>query len=152
MLREQKNARLAFFSSGAVTEPCCQWHTRCIFRCDAAHIQHDCTEAAGLQQQDCRLRRLLKTRPGLSGDNWLFTRSQLPRRIGFEDLSLGFYSALWLRTSGRRHLRSQKTTDCIRESFDLIARMPTEPATVQTFLDRRRDEIFFWKRKAICSD
>jgi hypothetical protein len=68
----------------------------------------------------------------------------------FEDLSLGLYPALRLRTSGCRHLRSQKTTDCISESFDLIARMRTEAAAMQTFLDRWRDEVFFWKCKAIC--
>src|ERR1700716_3349587 len=142
MLAKQKNARLAFFSSRAVTEPRCQWHTRSIFRSDAAHIQHDCTEAAGLQQQVCHPQRLLHTWPRLSGDNRLSTRSRLLRSFGFEDLSLGLYSALRLRTSGCCHLRSQKTTDCIGEPFDLIARMRTEAATVQTFFYRRRGEVF----------
>jgi hypothetical protein len=76
-------------------------------------------------------------------------RNQSPRRIGLEDLSLWLYPALRLRTSGRCYLRAQKTTDCVGEPFDFITRMRTEAATMQTFLDRRRDEIFFWKREAI---
>ncbi len=149
MLGKQKNARLAFFRSGAVAKPRRQWHTRSIFRSDAAHIQHDCAEAAGLQQQICHAQRLLKMRPGFSGDTRLSMRNQSPRRIGFEDLSLGLYPALRLRTSGRCYFHPQKTTDCIGEPFDLITRMRTEAAAVQTFLDRRRDEIFFRKRKTL---
>src|SRR5260370_41789567 len=149
MLGKQKNARLAFFRSGAVAEPRRQWNTRSIFRSDAAHIQHDCAEAAGLQQQVCHAQRLLKTRPGFSWDNRLSVRSQSPRRIGFEELSLGLYPALRLRTSGRCYFHPQKTTDCIGEPFDLIARMRTEAAAVHPLLDSRREEVFFRQPKTL---
>ena len=82
MLGKQKNARLIFFSSRAVTEPRRQRHTRSIFRGDAAHIQHDCAESAALQQQICHAQRLLHTRPGLCGDNRFSMRSKLSGRLG----------------------------------------------------------------------
>jgi hypothetical protein len=50
MLRQQKDARLTTLRSSTVAEPCREWNARDMFRCDAAHVQDNCTEAAALQK------------------------------------------------------------------------------------------------------
>jgi hypothetical protein len=50
MLGQQQYMRLQSLSRGTETKPCRQGHTQGILRVQAAHVQHDATEAAGLEQ------------------------------------------------------------------------------------------------------
>src|SRR5258708_6388197 len=55
VLSQKKKAGLGLFRGCAISEPCCQLHTRGILGCDATHVQYDCAEAASLQDQIRRL-------------------------------------------------------------------------------------------------
>ncbi len=50
VLGQQQHIRLQSLGCGTETKPCRQRHTQGILRVQAAHIQHDATEATSLEQ------------------------------------------------------------------------------------------------------
>jgi hypothetical protein len=50
VLGQQQNMRLLSLGRGTETKPCRHGHTQGILRVQAAHVQHDATEATGLEQ------------------------------------------------------------------------------------------------------
>ena len=63
MLREKQQGSLRSFHSGAVSEPCGHRNARCMLWCDAGHVEHDDSEATGLQQQVGNAKSLLDSCP-----------------------------------------------------------------------------------------
>lgn len=59
MLGEEQDAGLGALGCGAIAKPCRQGDTRCKLGRDTAHVEHDGSEAASLQQQVGDAQRLV---------------------------------------------------------------------------------------------
>jgi hypothetical protein len=69
-----KHIRLQSLCRGTEAKPCRQGHPQGILRVQAAHVQHDATEAAGLEQQIRNPQCLFQARPRFASGSGFFDR------------------------------------------------------------------------------